>query len=474
MKDYAPLIERAFSLEAVEESYDVEEIEGRVPDFIRGTYYLNGPARFFRREFRYRYWLDGDGMICALRFEAGRVRFTNRFVQTAKLKAEEEAGRPLFRTFGTAFEGDRLKRRLALESPVNVSIYRFGERLLAFGEQGLPVEIDPVTLETRCEFNFGGALNDLTPFAAHPKFDSQTGEMFNFGVSFSVEPLLNIYRFDAHDAHLIYRQRTPLPYACSVHDFGLSQNHMVFYLSPYILDTGALVHGGRTLFESLEWQPERGSSFFIASRETGKQVASVSVGSRYCLHLINCFEEDGYLIIDVLELERPVYGEYRIPEIFADVSEGQPVRFVINLKSNELVERRKLNYRLAPDFPSINPGLLAQAYDDFWMLGISNTGQRGRKFFDELVHACWSHRDAHEIYRTPQNNYLGGEPIFIANPLHHSDGVIICQLFDAKRLKSAFLIFEAADVARGPVSTLWLKRPIHLGFHATFCPNGVT
>jgi len=36
-----------------------------------------------------------------------------------------------------------------LEPPVNVSVYPFAGSLLAFGEQTLPYELDPVTLETR-------------------------------------------------------------------------------------------------------------------------------------------------------------------------------------------------------------------------------------------------------------------------------------------------------------------------------------
>ena len=235
MADYAPLIERAFSFTPCEHSYVVEDIEGEVPEFVRGTYYLNGPARFSRGDINYRHWLDGDGMVCALHFEDGSVRFTNRFVRSAKFVAEEDAGRPLFRTFGTGFESDRLKRGIALESPVNVSVYPYHNSLLAFGEQGLPWELDPITLETRGEYNFGGAINDISPFAAHPKFDSATGEMFNFGVAYAaVEPYLNLYRFDKAGA-LIYRKRLSLDYACSIHDFSLSRNYVVFYLSPHIL-----------------------------------------------------------------------------------------------------------------------------------------------------------------------------------------------------------------------------------------------
>jgi carotenoid cleavage dioxygenase-like enzyme len=185
-----------------------------------------------------------------------------------------------------------------LESPVNVSIYPYAGTLLAFGEQGRPVELDALTLETRGEFNFHGALNDISPFAAHPKIDRATGELFNFGVAFAgAEPYLNFYRFDA-EAHLVFRKRLALEYPCSLHDFGLSQEHAVFYLSPNLLDMQAFIRDGRSLLDSLNWEPERGSRLLIVSRQTGEKVAELPVGSRHCLHFINCFEDDGRLTID--------------------------------------------------------------------------------------------------------------------------------------------------------------------------------
>ena len=469
MNDYAPFIERAFALEPREGSYVIENIEGEVPDFVRGTYYLNGPARFSRGGFSYRHWLDGDGMVCALRFDRDGVRFTNRFVRSAKFVAEEEAGRPIFRTFGTSFKNDRMKRRIALESPVNVSVYPYQNSLLAFGEQGMPWELDPVTLETRGEYNFGGALNDISPFAAHPKFDSVTGEMFNFGVAYSAaNPHLNLYRFNG-GGKLIYRKRLPLDYACSIHDFCLSQSYVVFYLSPYILNMESLARDGRTLMEALNWEPQRGSRLLIACRETGEQVATIPIGNRYCLHLINCYEEESRLVVDVLELDHPIYDQYQVvPDLFTDVCEGQPARFVIDVEGNELVKTAVIDYPLAPDFPSVVPCQFTRPYRDFWMLGISATGQPGRKFFDQLVHANWSCAKACDVYHAPPLHYLGGEPIFIADPQDEKAGAIICQVFDAQRIVSAFAIFDAYNVARGPIALLGLKEPIHLGFHASF------
>jgi all-trans-8'-apo-beta-carotenal 15,15'-oxygenase len=467
--DHAPRLEQLFSLNPLELSYPIEEITGTIPDFLRGTYYLNGPARFARAGLQYRHWLDGDGMVCALRFERGRVCFTNRFVRSRKFVAEATTGHPIYRTFGTAFEADEIKRGIALESPVNVSVYPYGKTLLAFGEQGLPWELDPVTLETRGVFNFGNRLNDVSPFAAHPKFDPATGEMFNFGVSFSVtQPRLNVYRFGAQ-AQLLYRRRLRLDYPCSVHDFSLSPSYTVFYLSPYILDMEALIQEGRTLMDALGWEPERGSQLRIVSRDSGEEAATIPIGQRYCLHLINCFEADNRLMVDVIEYDRPLYDQYQVvPDLFTEVSAGQPVRFVVDMKSREVIERREIDYCLAPDFPTIDPRRVTQPYRDFWMLGISATGRRGRKFFDHLVHADWAQATTGDIYQAPAMQYLGGEPIFIGDPGDQGTGTIICQVFDTEPMSSAFALFDAFHVADGPVTMLRLREPIPSLFHASF------
>ncbi|HEY4594936.1 MAG TPA: carotenoid oxygenase family protein, partial [Thermoanaerobaculia bacterium] len=65
-EDHAPGLERAFAAPADQQG--TPRVEGEIPAFLRGTYYLNGPARFERGGQAYRHWLDGDGMVCALRF----------------------------------------------------------------------------------------------------------------------------------------------------------------------------------------------------------------------------------------------------------------------------------------------------------------------------------------------------------------------------------------------------------------------
>src|SRR5436305_14326491 len=79
--DFAPGIEAAFPPKFEEYDATLECVAGQVPKFVRGTYYLNGPARFRMNNICYRHWLDGDGMAVKLRFDATGIHFRNRYIQ---------------------------------------------------------------------------------------------------------------------------------------------------------------------------------------------------------------------------------------------------------------------------------------------------------------------------------------------------------------------------------------------------------
>lgn len=453
----------------VEADYRVVAVEGEIPSFLRGTYYLNGPARFRRGASRWNHWLDGDGMVSALTFDGDGMRFRNRFVQSDKLRHEAAAGKPLFRAFGTAFDNDALERGMGLESPANVSVFPFAGRLLAFGEQGLPWELDADTLATIGEFDFSRALRPFSPFAAHPNIDPSTGEMFNFGISFApASPKLYLYRFAA-DGHLVYRRHFPLDHPISVHDFGLSRRFAVFYLAPYLLDIEKVVRDGATLLEALTWHPELGTELRWMDRATGRAVGTLELGNQYCLHLIATFDEGDRLIIDVLEMDRPVYDQYDVPELFPDARTATPVRYVVAATGGELLERRVLAYREMCDFPQIDPRRIGAAYDEFWMLGTTDSDRPETKFFDQLVHADWG-REAVGFYTSPAGTFLAGEPVFAPDPERPDRGAVLCQELSPDKPGSAVLVFDAASVVAGPIARLALESPVPPAFHGVWLP----
>jgi all-trans-8'-apo-beta-carotenal 15,15'-oxygenase len=472
MKDYAPLIEKWLLFDATEDSYAIEEVRGTVPEWLRGAYYLNGPSRFRRNGFQYRHWLDGDGMVRALFFTDDGIHFVSRFVSTRKLAEETEQGRPLYRTFGTAFEGDRLRRGVMLEPPVNVSVYPLGSRLLAFAEQSIPIELDPRTLETIGEFDFNGKLNEVSPFSAHAKFDPATGRMANFGISFSsTQPVLYLYEFEP-DGSLAGRRRFPVEAPHTNHDFALSERFALFFLSPLEMDFERFWRKGASVMESLAWRPEKGSYIYAVPRVScDAEPFIIKRDSGHCLHLINAFEEGSRIHLDLVEFERPIYPEYQpVPDFYRDIDLGRPVRYVIDSAERRLIERREMSYNRGPDFPSVDPRKVGGPYHDFWLLGISAAGKKGRKFFDQLAHGDWRRGGVADLYQASAGRYLGGEPVYVGHPEREDEGLIIVQEFEAVEDRVSFLLINAHEVGKGPVARLPLQRKTHPGFHASFHP----
>jgi all-trans-8'-apo-beta-carotenal 15,15'-oxygenase len=187
--------------------------------------------------------------------------------------------------------------------------------------------------------------------------------------------------------------------------------------------------------------------------------------------VVNSFEADGRLVLDVVELEEPVYDQYQvIPDLFSEVGPARPTRFVIDATSWEIVEKRVIESTLASDFPSIDQRGLRRSCDHFWQLAISRTGHPGRKFFDRLEHVDLARGEIADTWQAPPGCYLGNEPIFLGAPGDESAGVVLCKLFDAGRRHDTFLLFDAFDVAAGPVARLHLEEPTPPGFHASFHP----
>jgi carotenoid cleavage dioxygenase len=474
---FAPLLERAFASEPTEGELPVVGVEGELPRGLAGTYYLNGPARFAAGALRYRNWLDGDGMVIAARFDAAggagapRVCVQQRFVTTTKLAAERAAGRAIYRTFGTRFPGDRLVHGVTVASPVNLSAYPFSGRLLAFGEQGQPWELDPQTLATRGPGSFGGAVTAATPFSGHPKVDPHTGELVTFGVSFSPEePTLHLFRFRP-DGALALRSRRRLPFPASIHDFALSARHAVFHVAPYLLDLSAL-RGGATVLEALSWEPARGTRLLVLDREGGALVADLPLGERYCLHLLNASDQGPRLTVDLLELDRPVYADYHgLPALFASSPLGRAVRYEVDLAGPRLLTRRATEDLGTPDFPTLDRRRATRACREGWVLEVSaaddtTSGPASpprRKFFDRLLHVRWDEGRVAGAWRCEPPTYLAGEPAFAPTA---EEAALVVPLWDAAEDRSALALFDPQDVAAGPRATVRLGARMPLGFHS--------
>ena len=156
-------------------------LRGRWPADLQGRFYRNGPALFERAGQRYHHWFDGDGMVQQFTIGGGRVSHRGRLVRTAKLQAEERAGRFLMSALGTAIEGGPPGSGPDAFNTANTSVLEHGGRLLALWEGGSAYALDPADLSTQGPVTWRKDLQQV-PFSAHPKVDA-SGHLWNFGTS---------------------------------------------------------------------------------------------------------------------------------------------------------------------------------------------------------------------------------------------------------------------------------------------------
>src|SRR6478735_1380709 len=82
-------------------SYRADCIEGALPNWLRGTFFRNGPGRLEVGDAKFGHWFDGDGLICKFSFRDDGVHFANRYVRTPKYLRETALNRIDCRGFGT-------------------------------------------------------------------------------------------------------------------------------------------------------------------------------------------------------------------------------------------------------------------------------------------------------------------------------------------------------------------------------------
>lgn len=214
----------------VGERHGQAQIKGRLPAGLSGTFYRNGPGRFELGGERYHHWFDGDGFVQAWAIGDGRVAHRGRFVETRKYLDESAAGQFLYPAFGTMVARRGFRDNDTLNT-ANTNLLPFAGSLYALWEGGSATEIDPATLATRGIKTWRDDLKAM-PFSAHPKIGPD-GVMWNFG-ALPGHDKLALYRIGPN-GQVLQANVIDVPKLAMVHDFAVSERHLVFLIPPYDL-----------------------------------------------------------------------------------------------------------------------------------------------------------------------------------------------------------------------------------------------
>jgi carotenoid cleavage dioxygenase len=411
-------------------------VQGALPRALRGRYLRNGPNP---RSGTSPHWFVGDGMVHGVELRDGRALwYRNRWVRTRKLLEDAPGVRP---------DGER-DRTVGV---ANTHVIAHAGRTLALVESSFPTELTRELDTVGCH-DFDGRLT--TAMTAHPKLCPRTGELHFFGYGYA-PPFLTYHRADAA-GRLVQSEVIPVPGPTMIHDFALTEGHVVFMDLPVVFDL-ALAQTGAFPYR---WSDEYGARLGVMPR--GGRAVDVrwhQVAPCYVFHPLNAFEADGALVLDVV----------RYPELWRESASDAPPatlhRWTVDLRGGGAVREQPLDDR-AIEFPRCDERRVGlpnrYGYAVHTARGLDTATGTALIKYDlragtSAVHDCGPGR-------------VPAEAVFVpaADDAAEDEGWLLTYVYDSARDGSDLVVIDAADVSGKPVATIALPQRVPFGFHGSW------
>ena len=415
------------------------EVKGEVPKEINGLYIRNGmnPRSGFSD-----HWFFGNGMLHGFNFEDGKVSYKNRYVRTPYYEKDLD----IIGSFGDLSA-----------SPANTHIIKHADKFLALEEAHLPWEVDE-NLETKGAYDFNGKLKGA--MTAHPRTCPKTGELLFFSYSVMSEPYLTYYRVNPA-GKLVQIEPIELPRAVMMHDWNVTENHVVFMDLPIISDMNLAVETG----SPFGFKPEFGARLGVMPREgSNSDVRWFDIDPCYVFHPLNSYEEGNKIILHVCRQQEAMVGG------FQDIYGGETTvarlwKWTIDLELGSVKEEQIDD---APcDFPRIDDRRIGFKNDYGYFTTLETDVESltiGRHLLKyDLVN---DKRLTHDL----GENVTGGEALFVPRTANSSedDGWVISLAYEAETERSKLLIINSQDFESAPVAEIYAPQRVPNGAHGSW------
>lgn len=437
-------------------------IEGRLPADLRGCLYRNGPARFRLNDSRLSHWFDGDAMVQAIRLEPGRASHHGRLLDTPKRRQEEAAGRFLYGGFGSTVPNPRGLRSPDELNPANINLLPMagGKRLYALWEAGSALDLDPDTLTSR-GFKAWSPETAGAPFSAHPRVDPD-GTVWSFGYMPGTGKLL-IYQIGA-DGHLKRQAVRELPQVDMVHDFAITERHLVFLLQPLVFTARADL---RNLLDGMRWNSGAPLLACVMSKATLEpRLFELPTGGVF--HLGNAWEEGGLIrlgyaragsimaLMQQLRIDTPVAPQEPGASVWTEVS----IDAAGGRASQQMTDLRAI------EFPRTDPRRTGLRHSLTVLLQRGPTMDPRVFGFDTVIV-----RDGERSQRHAYGSgWIAEEHLYVPHPHDAREGAgwVLGPAYHWPSGKTTLSVFQADALAQGPLAQVRLPYGLPLGLHGQF------
>ena len=341
----------------------------------------------------------------------------------------------------------------------NTNIVTHAGKLFALEEGHMPTELDPATLGTRGYLEaYRGRVT------AHPKIDPVTGEMVWFGYSSGPMPLNATVSYGVTSAtgEVLRRDDFEAPYSSMVHDFLVTDRHVLFPILPL---TGSLQRAMSGL-PPYAWEPEKGSHVGVMARDAGVDtIRWFNTEACYVFHPMNAWEEADRIFADVMEYpSAPLFP-------LADGSRGlkthaRLVRWTFDLAGTSDAIKREVLDDTPGEFPRFDERRAGLAYRHGWFA--AQTRNPGGMKFDALAHYD-TQTGVRRLHLLPEGDGVG-EPVFVPRSADaaEGDGYLLAVAYLGQENRGELQVFDALDIAAGPVARAQVPRRVPYGFHGNW------
>jgi len=446
------------------------EVEGALPADLDGAFYRVGPDAQYPKQPKYVHDIgfDGEGHASMFRFKDGHVDFRSRWVRTQRWKAQRAARRSLFGMYRNPFTDDPSVRGLS-RGTANTQVFFHHGKLMAFKEDSPPVVLDPHTLETIDDYyTFGGALEGET-FTAHPKIDSDTGELIGFG--YESKGLgttdVEILAIDKTGKRTWHTWMT-VPYAGMIHDLAVTATHIAFLVVPLAVDMEQIRAGGL----HYSWDSTLPTWFGVLKRgDDGKNVRWYSGPTTMCTHTMGAWSEGEKVFVDMDG------GDGNQFPFFPNKHEPwDPVKAVGRIRrfSVDLADTTTNSFKMDILYPDVT-GFLARQDDRFhtrpyrygFLLGSSAMG-------GGIAWHMIDHQTGKVSTWSPGAGAMIAEMCFVPRNAGapEGDGYLVGVVtHTGERGRSDLVLVDTRDLAAGPVATVKMPHKIVGQVHGFWVPG---
>jgi carotenoid cleavage dioxygenase len=438
-------------------------IEGEMPRDLNGALYRVGPNPQFPPLGQSHHWFLGEGMVHGLFIDNGRVSYRNRWARTEQFEAQRVAGR---RLYSTAFGGEMPDPSVAGKhrNVANTNIVPHAGKLFAIDEGSSPMAMDPRTLDTQGSWTFEGKYKG--PMTAHPKIDAETGEMFFFGYMAAgpASPDISFVVVDKH-GKVTRSEMFKAPYASMVHDFAITDQHIIFPIYPATIDLQRIMKGGPVI----AWDPDAGSYIGVMPRDgSTADIRWFKGPASYVYHPLNAYSEGSKVVLDHMVYPRvplfPNADGSRAPADLADAP-ARLERWTFDLADNTDGYKREALDDLAAEFPRIDDRWTGLKHRHGYAGAIMGQKLPGSPF-DTIAHYDLK-TGARETWTAGAGNFVM-EPVVAPRGPGEANGYVLTLVYRGETNLSELVVLDAKNIAAGPIATAKLPVRVPFGFHGNW------